>query len=105
MNNEEDEKIEDRRREYLKELVKDIFFTTANSYAKKKNELTSSVETYVVRGKGTPLKDCSFKETDFKRYVKLFEATFTDKKCIFEYESKNSKQKEFSRDIAISSIL
>jgi len=102
---EEDEKVEDIRREYLKSLVYEIFFTTANSCEKRKDETTSTIVTCVVRGEGKPMKDCSFLATDFKRYVKLFEATFTDKKCLFDYKGKNSKQKDFSRDIAISNAV
>ena len=85
MKKEEDEKVEDIRREYLKSLVYEIFFTTANSCEKKKDETTSTIVTCVVRGEGKPLKDCSFTETYFKSYVKLFEATFTDKKCLFNF--------------------
>lgn len=105
MKKEEDEKVEDIRREYLKSLVYEIFFTTANSCEKRKDETTSTIVTCVVRGEGKPMKDCSFLATDFKRYVKLFEATFTDKKCLFDYKGKNSKQKDFSRDIAISNAV
>lgn len=105
MKNEEDEKVKDIRHAYLKTLVNDIFITTANSYEKRKDEKSSAIVTCVVRGEGTALKDCSFKATDFKRYVKLFEATFTDKKCLFDYKGKNSKQKDFSRDIAISKAM
>lgn len=105
MKKEEDEKVEDIRREYLKSLVYEIFFTTANSCEKRKDETTSTIVTCVVRGKGKPLKDCSFKETYFKSYIKLFESTFTDKKCLFDYKGKNSKQKDFSRDIAISKAI
>ncbi len=105
MKKEEDEKVEDIRREYLKSLVYEIFFTTANSCEKKKDETTSTIVTCVVRGEGKPLKDCSFKETYFKSYVKLFESTFTDKKCLFDYKGKNSKQKDFSRDIAVSNAM
>lgn len=105
MKKEEDEKVEDIRREYLKSLVYEIFFTTANSCEKRKDETTSTIVTCVVRGEGKPMKDCSFLATDFKRYVKLFEATFTDKKCLFDYKGKNSKQKDFSRDMAISNAV
>ena len=45
MNNEEDEKIQDIRREYLKKIVKGVFFTTANSCVDRTNEDKSSTST------------------------------------------------------------
>ena len=75
MKNEEYKEGKDIRRDYFKELINDVSQITTIKCDKGMDEKTP---TTVILGKGTPLKDCSFKATDSQKYEDLFIATFVD---------------------------
>ncbi|MCR4638486.1 hypothetical protein [Ruminococcus sp.] len=102
MKNGEDKKVKDIRRDYFKELINDVFQITTIKCDKGMDEKTP---TTVILGKGTPLKDCSFKATDSKKYEDLFIATFVDKECVFMYKGTSKTPIEFSRDKAIANAV
>lgn len=88
--------MEDKRYEYLKKLINNIFDTLANSY-----RIDDGDTGIIVRGKGKEICKCTFTEKYRKDYIKLFEITFTYKKCKFEYAGKQKISQKFNRDIAI----
>lgn len=90
------EEKKDKRYEYLKKIIKNVFETLANSH-----RIADGNTGIIVRGKGKEICKCTFSEKYRKDCIELFEIAFAYKKCRFEYTGKQKVSQEFNRDIAI----